>query len=65
MVNGRDNPGALSPQDRATLLTAMGRVDLVDALHWIAEDRSLVDGADVSSILTALVAAADAGVRGS
>lgn len=65
MIHGHDNPVALSPQFCATPLAATGRVDLVDALHWIAEDRSLVDGADVSGILTALVAAADAGVQGS
>lgn len=65
MVESLGNLGGLSPDDRATLLTATARSDLVDALHWVAEGRPLVGGTDVSGMLAALVAAADAGVRGS
>lgn len=58
-VNGRE----LEPEHESALLTATKRTDLVDALHWIAEGRPIsgVDGAD---ILTAVVAAADSGIRG-
>jgi hypothetical protein len=65
MVDALSNSSALPPDDRAALLTATGRRDLVDALHWIAEGRPLVGGADLSGMLTALVTAVDAGIRGS
>lgn len=55
---------ALSNHDEATLLSATRRTDLEDALHWIGEERPLAPGVDVSRMLTALVAAANAGVRG-
>ena len=65
MTVAPDNSGELSPGDLVTLLTATGRSHLADALCWIAEDRVLSTGAEVSSVLTALVAAADAGVADS
>lgn len=65
MAQALGNSSALPPDDRSVLLTATGRRDLVDALHWIAEGRPLVDGTDLSGMLTALVAAADAGIHGS
>ncbi|SOC48551.1 hypothetical protein SAMN05660748_1247 [Blastococcus aggregatus] len=37
---------------------------MVDALHWIAERRPLVGGIRSNALLTALVAAADAGLTG-
>lgn len=46
------------------LLQATGRSDLDDALQWIAESRPVVGNVDGSAILTAVVAAADAGIRG-
>lgn len=64
MVDVPPSSESLPPGDRATLLAATGRSELVDALHWIAEGRSLATGVGVSTLLTALVAAADAGVRG-
>lgn len=64
MVDDSSSPGSLPASDREALLAAAGRSELVDALHWIAEGRSLVGGVALSSLLTALVAAADAGVQG-
>lgn len=63
MVDAVGNRGDLAPEHVSALLTATGRTDLVDALHWIAEARpvSSVDGA---SLLRALVAAADSDISG-
>lgn len=58
-VNGRE----LAPEHESALLAATRRTDLVDALHWIAEGRP-VSGVDGASILTAVVAATDSGIRG-
>jgi len=63
MVQGEVNGRALAPGHESALLAGTGRTDLVDALHWIAEGRP-VSGVDGASILTAVVAAADSGVRG-
>lgn len=62
MVEGGDNGRPLPPEHESALLTATGRADLVDALHWIAEGRP-VSGVDGARILTAVVAAADSGVE--
>jgi hypothetical protein len=40
MVDALSNSSALPPDDRAALLTATGRRELIDALHWIAEGRT-------------------------
>lgn len=63
MVEGEGNGHALAAEHESALLAGTGRTDLVDALHWIAEGRP-VSGVNGASILTAVVAAADAGVRG-
>lgn len=54
---------SLQASHRAVLLTATGRTDLGDALHWLAEGRSLVTGT-TRDLLSALVAAAEAGLAG-
>ncbi len=53
----------LALEHRSALLVATGRSDLVDALDWIAEGRSVLANADIASILTALVVSADLGIR--
>lgn len=53
----------LAAEHESALLTATGRSELVDALAWIAEGRP-VSGVEGASMLTAVVAAADANVRG-
>ena len=62
MVETGGNGRELAPEHESTLLAATGRADLVDALYWIAEGRPMPSAA--ASILTAVVAAADSGVRG-
>lgn len=63
MVESEVNGRALEPEHESALLAGTGRTDLVDALHWIAEGRPVL-GVDGARILTAVVAAADSGVRG-
>jgi hypothetical protein len=63
MVEAEGNGRELAPEHVSALLAATGRSDTVDALHWIAEGRS-VSGVDGASLLTAVVAAADSGIRG-
>lgn len=63
MVHAEDDGRELAAEQESALLAATGRSDLVDALHWIAEGRP-VSGVDGASILTAVVAAADSGIRG-
>lgn len=63
MVEAEGKGGELAPEHESALLAASGRSDLVDALHWIAEGRP-VSGVDGASIITAVVAAADSGIRG-
>ena len=46
------------------LLKATGRAEVLDALHWIAERRALAAGVPPNALLTALVAAVDAGLPG-
>lgn len=61
------NVGAVRDFDSAhetALLTATGRNQLLDAMHWIAEGRRLNGEVDGATLLGALVAAADAGVAG-
>lgn len=63
MVEGEVDANELAPEHKSALLAASGRTDLIDALHWIAEGRP-VSGIDGASMLTAVVAAADSGLRG-
>src|SRR5664280_621617 len=56
--------GRLPDGYRNQLLKATGRSDLRDALHWIAERRSLAGGVSTNALLTALVAAVDAALPG-
>lgn len=52
-------------EHKETLISATGRSDLVDALHWIAEKRTLSPKVDGSRVLVAVVAAADVALPGS
>ncbi|TWE12589.1 hypothetical protein [Rudaeicoccus suwonensis] len=63
MVEHQEKRRELEREHESVLLAATGRSDLIDALHWIAEGRSLLD-VDSSSILVAVVAAADSGIQG-
>lgn len=63
MVEAEGTGSELAPEHASALLAATGRGELVDALHWIAEGRP-VSGVASAGILTAVVAAADLGIRG-
>lgn len=63
MVEAESRAREVAPEHESALLAATGRSDIVDALHWIAEGRP-VSGVDGASLLTAVVAAADSGIRG-
>lgn len=63
MVEAEGTGSELAPEHASALLAATGRGELVDALHWIAESRP-VSGVASARILTAVVAAADLGIRG-
>lgn len=61
MTEQAQNEGSSLPgQQRDQLLSATGRLEVRDALHWIAERRPLVAGVPTNALLTALVAAVDA-----
>lgn len=63
MVEAEGSGREVAPEHESALLAATGRSDIVDALHWIAEGRP-VSGVDGASLLTAVVAASDSGIRG-
>lgn len=65
MTDELDQAGALPEHDARTLLAATGRADVVDALHWIGEERPLRAGTPLAQLLTAVVSAADFKLAGS
>lgn len=57
-MDSSSQPAVLSGEHLHRLLEATGRADVVDALYWIAEGRSVAGGV-TDKVLMALVAAAD------
>ena len=60
----QNEAGGLSQQHRNKLLSATGRSEVRDALHWIAERWPLLAGVPTNALLTALIAAVDADLPG-